>query len=579
MLLRILIASLCLFAAPAVAQEFFPLSEIETGQTGVGRTVYEGTEIEEFGVEILGVLENVGPKQSLIIGRLSGETVERTGVLSGMSGSPVYIDGRLAGAVAFAFPFSTDPLAGIRPIEDMVAPVEQATANPSSAAAGVLLGESDTLLPETVVSKEPGTLIPIATPVSFGGFTSRTLDVFGEQLRGLGLQPLQGIGGNSSAADGAAIEPGSMISVGLIRGDLNVSAAGTVTHVDNGRVYAFGHRFLSTGPAKLPMMSSHVLTSVKSLQNSFKLAGAGGVVGSIGMDRTTGVVGTLGETAELTPLRIRLESLGVERTYNLELARDPALTPFLMQLAAFGAIDATERQVGALTLRIEGEARFDGIEPLQLDGLYSGPSAIGQMAALNVGALLAFVTQSGSAAPDVDSIDIRIQASDEDRRARSGRAWAQSERVKPGETLALRAAVRLPDGSESIEEFEWRVPISTPAGPLQVTFSDATGLNMLDLPLLLEAGKLSPNRIVHSLNGLRSNDRLYVRVWRPQRGLRVETARLSSPPASLRAILDTPRGAAGGATAEASTTLEEAVAASYDAVLEGRQNVQVTITE
>jgi len=576
----LLISLLVAAAAVAPSQDFYPLSEVRAGQQGVARTVFQGTQIEEFGVEVLGVLENVGPKQSLIIVRLRGEKVAKTGVMSGMSGSPVYIDGRLAGAIAFSFPFATDPLAGVRPIEDMTAAAAtQRAALDGSAALLALQGRGETLLPHEPLSRSADALTAIATPVSFGGFSPRTLDVFGDQLRALGLRPMQGIGGGQVDTDTSPIEPGSMIAVGLIRGDMNVNAAGTVTYVDGERIYAFGHPFLSSGPARLPMMRSSVLASVASLQNSFKLAGSGGVVGSIDTDRSTGIIGTLGASPELTPFRIRVDSEGTELAYNLEIVDDPALTPFLVQIASFSAIDATERQVGALTIRFEGQAALKGLPPLSLDGLFAGPSTVGQIAAMNMAATLGFLMQAGPDSPEVESIDLKISVRQQDRRASIVRAWAEKERIKAGETLQLNAVVRLPDGTEKLEHISWQAPFSTAPGPLRVTLSDGSALNMLDLPLLFEASRLNPTRVVESLNSLRQADQLYLRVWRRQRGLRVETARLSSPPASLRAILDTPRGAAGGASPEASTTLHESVVATYDAVIEGQQTIEVTISE
>jgi hypothetical protein len=194
-------------------------------------------------------------------------------------------------------------------------------------------------------------------------------------------------------------------------------------------------------------------------------------------------------------------------------------------------------------------------------------------------ATLGFLMQAGPDAPEVESIDLKISVRQQDRRAAIVRAWAEKERIKPGETLQLNAVVRLPDGTETLERASWQAPFSTEPGPLKVTRSDGSALNMLDLPLLFEASRLNPTRLVQSLNSLRQADQLFLRVWRPQRGLRVETARLSSPPASLRAILDTPRGAAGGASPESSTTLHESIVASYDAVIEGQQTIEVTISE
>lgn len=574
---------LALLASPSVAQaqEFFPLSEVRPGQVGTGRTVFQGTTIEEFGVEILGVLENVGPKQSLILARLSGPQIDRTSVMAGMSGSPVYIGGRLVGAIAFAFPFATEPLAGIRPIGDMVAgadaPSEPVAHVNNAQAVLALQGDLHALLPRPVVAEAADTMTPIATPIAFGGFTARTLEVFGDQLRALGLRPVQGIGGASADDDDGPIEPGSMITVGLVRGDLNINASGTVTHIDGDRVHAFGHAFLSTGPSRLPMMRSNVLASVPSLQNSFKLSGAGAVIGSVSLDRSSGIVGHLGEAPNLAPFHIEIDSDGDSRSYDLEIVRDPALTPFLVQLATFATIDATERQVGALTLQFDGEVSLRGLPALTLDGYYSGPSSVGQLASLNAAATLALLMQSGSAAPEVEAIKLKITVRAEDRRSRIVRAWTNDPRVKAGDTVSMQVLIKQPDGSEQTESVSWQVPFSTPAGSVKLTFSDANGLNGLDLPILFEASMVSPENLVGSLNGLRPSNGLYFRAWRPQRGLRVQGDRMPSPPASLRTILDSTQGVAGGASAERATTLHESLIATYDALLEGQQTIEVTI--
>ena len=211
-------------------QGFYPIQDVRGGQRATGRTVFSGDAVEEFDVEILGVLKNFsGPKTNVIFGRLAGGPLARTGVMSGMSGSPVYIDGRLAGAVAFTFPFSKEPLAGIRPIGEMLRLA--GAAEESAAAVGVLDDWREVAgLPRKLPAApdlRDRQLHPIATPVSLGGFTPRTLQVYAEEFRRLGLRPLQGAGGASREAldaDAAAeLEPGSMISVGLIRGDLTFS--------------------------------------------------------------------------------------------------------------------------------------------------------------------------------------------------------------------------------------------------------------------------------------------------------------------------------------------------------------------
>src|SRR6516164_3798984 len=256
----VVLAALALAADLSAQTALFPLKDIKPGMRGTGRTVFNGNKIEDFQFEILGVLENFGPKESLILARLSGGPLEHTGVMQGMSGSPVYIDGKLAGAVAMAFPFAKDPIAGLRPIEAMVRTSTSAApaSSPPAAAAGqraaFALAERD--LTRRIPRPEPAMagearMVDIATPISFGGFSRSTLDTFAPQLRALGLEPRQGVtsGARIEPAMGNPVDlkPGSMISVQLMAGDLSVGADGTVTHIDGNRIYAFGHRFLDIG--------------------------------------------------------------------------------------------------------------------------------------------------------------------------------------------------------------------------------------------------------------------------------------------------------------------------------------------
>ena len=301
----ILLALSCLAPLSLWAADLLPLDQVRPGTIGVGRTVLAGNDIQEFEVEILGVLENVAPGQSLILARLSGASLDKTGVIAGMSGSPVFLDGKLAGAVAYSFPFSTEAIAGIRPIGEMIGALgelvegeaeQEAAALPPAGVRGGLapmlladgaVGERfvprefasgeelDLLPPSPLLMASDQRMRPIATPVALAGFSERTFEVFGPRLRELGLRPMQGVGGRSPAdLKPTGLKPGSMINVALIEGDMELSAAGTVTHVDCDRIYAFGHRFLSSGPTEMPFLASSVIAVVPNLNNSFKISGS-----------------------------------------------------------------------------------------------------------------------------------------------------------------------------------------------------------------------------------------------------------------------------------------------------------------
>ncbi|MBL8221893.1 MAG: hypothetical protein JNL62_21835, partial [Bryobacterales bacterium] len=274
-----------LLAVAAYAQTaYMPVREIRAGMKGYGLTVFHGEAVERFDAEILGVLENAGPRQNVILARLSGGPLAHTGVMQGMSGSPVYINGKLIGAVALAFTLSKDPIAGIRPFEEMLK--AEAPPRQVAAVAPCLVDRSCTPRQVHAALERPAAgfawgearMTEIATPVSFSGFTAGALETFGPMLRSFGLEPRQGVSGGGGsrlpAGDPSSLKPGGMISAMLVTGDMSVGADGTVTHVDGKTVYAFGHRFLSAGPVEMPFASSEVLTLLPNLEVSFKISTA-----------------------------------------------------------------------------------------------------------------------------------------------------------------------------------------------------------------------------------------------------------------------------------------------------------------
>ena len=334
---------------------------------GVGRTVFSGNRIEEFQVEILGVLDNIGPKESLILARLSGGPLEHTGVMQGMSGSPVYIDGKLVGAVAMAFPSAKDPIAGIRPIEDMVRaaatgrrrrPAPPCRPSPWPIAISPARCPSPPLL-----WPAKRRMVDIATP----HLLRRIQPGHSRRLRaataraGTGAAPGHHRRRQIEPAMGnpADLKPGSMISVQLMSGDLSVGADGTVTYIDGNRIYAFGHRFLDVGATALPFARAEVITLLPNINTSFKLSAAKEWMGIISEDRNTAVAGELGKRAPMAPVTMSV-SRGARpiETYQMQMVNDPLLSPLLLQMAVYSAIDATERTVGAASLRVTGQVEF-----------------------------------------------------------------------------------------------------------------------------------------------------------------------------------------------------------------------------
>jgi hypothetical protein len=522
--------------ASAQSPAIFPLSEVQPGQHGVGRTVFSGTKVEEFEVEILGVLENVGPRQSVILARLSGGPLEKTGVLQGMSGSPVTINGRLVGAIALAFPFSKEPIAGIRPIEEML------RAEPARPPAAAHLNpfEYGAELPARA-SLQAGSdrLLEIATPLWLGGFTRSTLDHFAPQLRAAGFEPVQGVSGGASpeasnqSASPGKLEPGAMISVELLTGDLSAGADGTVTLVAGSRVYAFGHRFIGAGDTELPFARADVITLLASLNSSFKISSTREWLGTILSDRSTSISGLLGRRAPMIPVSVRLRSAGRESRYRFDLVRDRLLTPLLAQMAFYSIIDATERVSGPATIQATGRIDLDGAAAVRLDNAWSAESGVAQIASSALVAPVAAIATSGFPALTVRAIDLDLEISNDRRDLRLDTVWTSRREVHPGDSFEIFARFTGESGLEIERSASYNVPVGASIGPLSITVSDASTANLAEYRQFITVPPRNAVQLVDFLNGLRTSRQAWVRISRPSPSWTVQGETLPDLPASM----------------------------------------------
>ncbi len=541
--------------ALARGQEFFPLKDVHAGLHGIGKTVFQGDQIEEFQVEILGVLENFGPKQPIVLARLSGGPLAETGILQGMSGSPVYIGGKLLGAVALGFPFSKEPICGIQPIEGML----------SGATTGPLPGQSGFGFNSAVQQVSSGSLSNLAdirTPLSVSGFTAKTVTTFDDTMRRLGLisQPLSA--NTSVAANGQKspkamnLQPGSMISVGLVTGDWNMTADGTVTYIDGKHIYAFGHRLLGLGPTEIPLAYSNVIACIPSTNSSFKLSSPQQWIGTIFSDHATAIAGELGRTARTIPVQIDVQSASTgNHDYHVQIVNDRLLTPFLTQAVLFSTLDATERAIGTGTLKLQGEVHFEGnLPPLALHDVFVSDSGLTQQAAADAVVTLAFVLGGGFHDLRVKDISFRLDELDSKKQLRLAQVWTSAHDVKAGETVDITAVLQAENGVEVVKTIPYKVPAGAPLGALNLTLSDGNTLNFPEFAGIAQTQFKTAASLIEAVNRYRSSGSLYVRVWRQQAGFNVAGAmpggELSDPPPSIALVLaDTSSTASSGATA------------------------------
>jgi SpoIVB peptidase S55 len=587
-------AVLALAAALQAESPFFPLKDIKPGMRGIGKTVFAGDRIDEFQVEILGVLDNIGPKQSLILARLSGGPLAETGVLQGMSGSPVYLDGRLAGAVAMAFPFAKEPIAGIRPIEEMLrvtslgrsaAPAQVARNDISLASMLASRDLTHRLSPPQEIAAGNGKLMDIATPVSFAGFTRATLEQFAPQLRQLGLEPAQGFaaGGASSLrmGDPATLKPGSMISVELMTGDMTIGADGTVTYIHGNQVYAFGHRFLSIGSTALPFARSEVLTLLPTLSSSFKISAPQAMMGAILQDRNTAVAGELGRAAAMAPVSISVARAGRKlESYSMQMVNDRLLSPLLMQMAVFSSIDATERTVGAASFRISGEIDLEGSQaPIKINNMYAADTGSALVASLSTAIPLAYVLQSGFESLQVKKVDLQIESFDEKKQLQIDSVYAGPREVHPGDKVELTTVLAGENGAEYTQKLTYQVPPGLTPGPLYFTVADGLTTNLTEFKQIIGSQPRSIAQLIATVNHLRANTKAYARVWRPDPAFQLEGEDFPDPPPSVALILGGSQGSLGGITQTRNSKLAELEIGSGEWAISGSKTIQVEVKE
>ncbi len=588
----------------------FPLDDIRTGMKGVGKTVFLGQEIEEFDVEILGVLRNIAPGKNLILSRVSGGPLATTGVLAGMSGSPVYIDGKLAGAVAMTFQFIKEPIAGITPIQEMLDMLAGDSPAPPVQAAGAARewpfsnGGSDgdirflsyaapeidlpaDILPVPVLwGGAESSLMPVATPIVLSGFTPEAIRHFTPQFQALGWVPVQGGGGaaaQDSSEPGRLPEPGSMISVQLVRGDMGVNADGTVTTVDEktGRIMAFGHPFLSTGPMEVPFSESSVIAVIPGYATSMKISVPGRSLGVIDQDRSSGISGVLGREARLIPVELELIPEGGEgRTYHFEVANDRFLLPLLMNLTVFSAIGATERAVGETTIQVEQTIELEDLPEVRLDNFISETANGPAFAARSVVLPIAFLMQSSLGPLDIRKIRLRVLTSNKRMKQDVEQIWTSKRIVRPGEAVELNVLLRDQDGVEQLQKRTIEIPSSIPAGPLSITVADGMTLDRLDAaaggPRALPK---DPEQMVRALNRSRRNNRLYVRLSRPGAGFVVQGEPFPSlPPSVISTFSSSPSGSRDIARMMLSTVADYEME-SVTGVVAGVKGLSITVEE
>ena len=528
---------------PPSSAGVFPLAAVHAGLHGTAWSVFQGTVPESFGVDVLGILRNAeGPGEDLILARLTGANVEYTGVVAGMSGSPVYIDGKLVGAIAYRIgSFSKEAIAGITPIGEMLAVRDMDGGLPAKSALTPVAADPGSLDPDTEIR-------PIDTPLVFSGFSPQALDLWKKHAPALGMQPEAGLGGSgdSQATSGPRkrttsepLEPGSAVSALLVSGDMEIAATCTVTYLDAKHLLACGHPLMQTGSVSLPMTRADVVATLASPAGSFKIVNTGRTIGAFDEDRQTAIGGMLGATARMIPMTITITGDRPAKTIHLGVLDDPQLTPTAVLVSLYQALQESPGYAQEDSYRVQATLRVGGYPAVDVQTLASpggfGGSALS--AALVVGQRFGSLYGNGERKAPIEGIDVHVEALPGHRSAELVRAAVVQSVVHAGSHITIAATVAPYRG----KILSLRIPVTLPAslglGEVRLLVSDGPTLDRLQTH---PAGAETPlGSTIAELNGLHPDDRLYVTLLAPTPELSVSgTTLVDLPPSMLNMLAE-----------------------------------------
>jgi hypothetical protein len=561
--------ALLVVSLPA-APPYYPIDDVKPGMVATGHTVWQGDTIEEFQVHIIGVLRNIiGPRRDLILAKLEGGPLAHTGVIAGMSGSPVYIDGKLVGAVSYSLgAFSKEPIAGITPIAEMIDAATLDTPRPpmgtrarlelpvtrEGVAAAMRASMSwarpfadrpgDVQVFGNGVSGQVATMLrPIATPLNLGGFSPEVAEMLGTSFRDYGFLPVAGAAaaGQAAAMKNMPLRPGSAVGINIVSGDFNMGATGTVTEVIGNKVYAFGHPFFNLGPIAFPMTQAYIHTLLPSMTSSMKISTLGEIIGTVRQDRATTIAGLTGDAPATIPVKIALESdRGFKKQFEFRVVNDQLFTPLFTYASILSTLTSYERETGAATFNVKGTMNVKSHGEIKLEDLFSGNSASMNTAG-SVMAPLTFLLDNDFEPIQIEAVDLTIQSTEQPRTATIERVWLDGVRARAGRTVPLKVLMRTYRGEEVVHT----VPLDIPAnasGSLSVMVSDGARLAQWERREVRQPTEpRSVPQLMRALNTVRKNNRLYVRLLASDAGAVVRGEPLSSLPPSVLGVLEADR--------------------------------------
>ena len=567
-----------------------PISQIHAGMRGVAYTVFEGVKPESMEVEVLGVLHNVnGPKGDIILVRLHGQKVEYTGVVAGMSGSPVYLDGKLAGALAFRIgEFSKEPIAGVTPIADMLeisaldrSPAEETSAAKASvnAVAGKTAAPGEPVVLPASAQDFGNYLKPIETPLVFNGFSEQAIQLFSGQFASAGIVPVMGAGSVSDDKQPEPLEAGSAVSAILVRGDMNMEATCTVTYVDAERLLACGHPLLQFGSVDLPMNKAKVLATLASPLNAFKIVNTTEPAGTFVQDRHTGIMGVFNRQPEMIPVTLSIHSGTGVKQFHYEVLNNPRLTPVALMVTVFNALHGVNEFGEEITYRLAGSIGVKGFPDVTMRNLFApaeGAQPAAMQAAISLGERFGRIYDNPYNAPAIAGVNLDFDLVRERRWARLESARTDVTEARPGDEIMLETVLTPYRGERIVQQIPVKIPTSASKGTLRILVSDGDTLDHIGHSNTAFGRKLDLASTIALLNKEHSNNRVYVSLLEADPEARVADKVMPTLPLSIMNVMDGMRGNQE-MVVSAESSVDETATAPLDYVVSGVQLLTITV--
>jgi len=576
--------------SPPAVTKFFPLSQVHKGLQGVAYTVFEGTKPEPMGIEILGVLHNaLGPRQDMILARLEGAKPDYTGVVAGMSGSPVYIDGRLVGALAYRIgQFSKEPICGITPIESMLGVEKQQEAPMTELASADTVSAPGAPPAAPIAAPAPAQslLQPMDTPLVFSGFSPAALQFWKEHAPA-GLDPVEGVGGSeSNEKQPDPLIPGSAVSAVLVRGDLDIAATCTVTYVDPRRMLACGHPITQFGPVSMPMTKADVVATLPSPLDAFKIINTTETIGSITEDRESAILGEFGKPARMIPVTLRVlrGGAGPDQQKQLdamhfEVIDQPQITPMAVMVAVYQALMEENTYSAQTTYHVQGSVKISGYPSVKLNSLVAPTDALpaNLQTALALGERFTRLYDNAARRTPIESVELDVAAIPRRLTAEIESAHTSRVEVHPGDTITVEATLLPWHGEPRNVRVPVKLPANLPEGPVRILVSDAGTLDRLLQPPQFNAQPLDVAATIAQLNSVHTSDQLYITLLAPEAQAAVDGRTLTAIPMSVANALAPLRENKGMALNGESAVPMASL--PMDAVVSGQQVVTLQVED